>query len=250
MNEPDKLAAGIGFGPRLMIGEEALRATGLVQPGSLVRFLYRVRLPGRRARSRRRCCRSGRTGLPQAGWDIRSSTNASPQLERNIDRFTQYLVLVGLTALLVGGVGVANSTKHYLDRKLSVIATLKSLGATARQVVGLYFLQVLLLALLGAAIGLALGALMPFAIAHVFGAIIPLPLAPAVYPAQLLLGLLYGLLTAAAFAIWPLGRAHDAPVSALFRDAIALESWWPRRRYSRDGDCRPRARRGRNRRVL
>ena len=232
VNEPDKLAAGIGFGPRLMISEEALRATGLVQPGSLVRFLYRVRLPGTGTAGRADdVVEAAERDFPQAGWDIRSSTNASPQLERNIDRFTQYLVLVGLTALLVGGVGVANSTKHYLDRKLSVIATLKSLGATARQVVGLYFLQVLLLALLGAAIGLALGALMPFAIAHVFGAIIPLPLAPAVYPAQLLLGLLYGLLTAAAFAIWPLGRAHDAPVSALFRDAIMFESRWPRRRY-------------------
>jgi len=231
-SEPDKLAAGIGFGPRLMISDEALRATGLLQPGSLVRFLYRVRLPGASAANRTdAAAEAAEREFPHAGWEIRSSTNASPQLERNIERFTQYLVLVGLTALLVGGVGVANSTKHYLDRKLSVIATLKSLGATAGQVVALYFLQILLLALLGAAIGLALGALMPFAIANVFGAIIPLPLAPSVHPTELLLGLLYGLLTAAAFAIWPLGRVHDAPVSALFRDAIAPESRWPRGRY-------------------
>jgi putative ABC transport system permease protein len=112
-----------------------------------------------------------------------------------------------------------------------VIATLKSLGASATQVFVLYFFQILLLALLGAGIGLVLGALVPFAVAAAFGAIIPLPLAPSLHPAELLLGLVYGLLTAAAFALWPLGRAHDVPVSALFRDAIAPEARWPRKRY-------------------
>jgi putative ABC transport system permease protein len=175
---------------------------------------------------------AARREFPNAGWDIRSSANASPQLERNIDRFTQYLVLVGLAALLVGGVGVANSTRHYLDHKFSVIATLKSLGATATQVIAVYFIQVLLLALLGTGIGLGLGALMPFAIAAAFGAMIPLPLAPSLHPGELLIGLLYGLLTAVAFALGPLGRSHDVPVSALFRGAIASESRRLRKRYA------------------
>ena len=48
---------------------------------------------------------------------MRSRTNASPSLERNVERFTQYLTLVGLTALLVGGVGVANAVKGHLDRR-------------------------------------------------------------------------------------------------------------------------------------
>ena len=59
----------------------------------------------------------------------------------------------------------------------------------------------------------------------------PLPIAPALQPTELALALLYGLLTALAFALWPLGRAHDVPVSALFRDAVAPERRWPRRRY-------------------
>jgi putative ABC transport system permease protein len=232
VREPDKLAGGIGFGPRLLISEEALAATGLVQPGSLVRFLYRLRLPAGSAIERTDAVvEAATTAFPNAGWDIRASTNASPQLERNIDRFTQFLTLVGLTALLVGGVGVANSTKHHLDRKLDVIATLKSLGATGTQVVALYFLQVMLLALVGAAIGLVLGALMPFVIAALFGAIIPLPLVPSVHASDLGLALVYGLLTAATFALWPLGRAHEVPASALFRDAVAPESKRPRRRY-------------------
>ena len=161
--------------------------------------------------------------LPDAGWEIRTRTNASPALERNVERFTQFLTLVGLTALLVGGVGVANAVKSHLDRKRDVIATLKALGATGGRVFAIYLSQVLLLSPIGAAIGLALGAALPFAIAAAFGAIIPLPIAPALHPGELALAFVYGLLTALAFALWPLGRAHDVPVSALFRDAVAPE---------------------------
>ena len=76
--------------------------------------------------------------MPEAGWEVRTRANASPALERNIERFTQFLTLVGLTALLVGGVGVANAVKRYLDRKRDVIATLKALGATGGRVFAIY----------------------------------------------------------------------------------------------------------------
>jgi putative ABC transport system permease protein len=98
-------------------------------------------------------------------------------------------------------------------------------------VFAIYLSQVMLLALIGALIGLAFGAVLPFGIAAAFGAILPLPIAPALQPSELALALGYGLLTALAFALWPLGRAHDVPVSALFRDAVAHERRWPRRRY-------------------
>lgn len=232
LREPDQLAGGIGFGPRLIVSDAALAATGLVQPGSLVRFMHRLRLPDGSDIDRTEAVIDATTkAFPKAGWDIRASTNASPSLERNIERFTQFLTLVGLTALLVGGVGVANSAKHYLDRKVDVIATLKSLGATGNQVVAVYFLQIMLLALIGAGIGLVLGALLPFVIIALFGALLPLPLIPAVNAGDLMLALTFGLMTAATFALWPLGRAHDVPASALFRDAIVVEKPWPRRRY-------------------
>ncbi len=231
--EPDKLAGGIGFGPRLLTSEAALRATGLLQPGSLVRWHYRLRLPAGDATdaAAKKLVADTRAQLPEAGWDIRTRSNASPQLERNVDRFTQFLTIVGLTALLVGGVGVGNAVKGHLDRKRDVIATLKALGATGKRVFAIYLTQVMALALLGGAIGLLLGATLPFLVAWAFGAIIPLPIEPALHPGQLALSLVYGLLTALAFALWPLGRAHDVPVAALFRDAVALERRWPRRVY-------------------
>jgi putative ABC transport system permease protein len=230
--EPDKLAGGIGFGPRLMMSEAALRATGLLQPGSLVRWHYRVRLPaGAGEAAVKSAMGEAARRLPDAGWDIRTRSNATPQLERNVERFTQYLTLVGLTALLVGGVGVANSVKHYLDRKRNVIATLKSLGATGSRVFAIYFTEVMVLASIGVAIGLALGAALPFGLAGVLRPLMPLPFEPAVHPLELVAALAYGLLTAAAFALWPLGRAHDVPVSALFRDEIAPDRRIPRARY-------------------
>jgi len=128
-------------------------------------------------------------------------------------------------------VGVANAVKGHLDRRRDAIATLKALGATGSRVFRIYLTQVLVLAALGALPGLAVGAALPFLIGWGFGAVLPLPIAPAVHPGQLALALLYGLLTAAAFALWPLGRAHDVPVSALFRDEVASERHWPRRPY-------------------
>ena len=99
-----------------------------------------------------------RAQFPEAGWDIRNRSNASPQLERNVERFTQFLTIVGLTALLVGGVGVGNAVKSHLDRRREIIATMKALGASGRRVFAVYLTQVLMLAAVGGAIGMVLGA--------------------------------------------------------------------------------------------
>ena len=233
VSEPDKIASGIGFGPRLLLSQEAVRATGLIQPGSLVRWTYRLLLPpalstdeglaGIEAEANR--------ALPEAGWNIRTRVNADPRFAKNIERFTQFLTLVGLTALLVGGVGVANAVRGFVDRKRGSIATLKSLGAPGGQVVMLYLVQVMLIALVGVAIGLAVGGALPFIVTGLFGHLLPIPIRPVVAGSELGIALLYGVLTALVFALAPLGRAHDVPVSGLFRDQIDPERRWPRRRY-------------------
>ncbi len=231
--EPDKLAGGLGFGPRFLTSDAGLRATRLLQPGSLVRWTYRIRLPDNAGggRSATRLVDDARNALPEAGWEIRTRDNASPQLERTISRFTQFLTLVGLAALLVGGVGVANAVKSHLDRRRDVIATFKALGAKGRDVFAIYLTQVTVLALIGSAIGLAAGAALPFLIVNVFGTLLPLPVVPALHFDQLVLSLVYGLLTALAFGLWPLGRVHDVPVAALFREAVTSTWHRPRWRY-------------------
>jgi putative ABC transport system permease protein len=231
--EPDRLAGGLGFGPRFLVSEAALRATGLLQPGSLVRWIYRVKLPDNAADdvAATAMIDTTRAALPEAGWEIRSRSNASPQLERTINRFTQFLNLVGLAALLVGGVGVANAVKSHIDRRHDVIAAFKALGATGRDVFTIYLTQVSVLAVIGSAIGLIVGAALPFIIVGAFGDLLPLPVVPALHPGQLALAFVYGQLTALAFGLWPLGRVHDVPVAALFRDTVSAEGHRPRWRY-------------------
>jgi putative ABC transport system permease protein len=231
--EPDKLAGGLGFGPRFLVSETGLRATQLMQPGSLVRWTYRLKLPddANADRNTTRLVDDIRQALPHAGWEIRSRDNASPQLERTISRFTQFLTLVGLAALLVGGVGVANAVKSHIDRRRDVIATFKAVGATGRDVFSIYLTQVIVLAVIGSIIGLAAGASLPFIIVGVFGKLLPLPIEPALHGSELVLSLVYGLLTALAFGLWPLGRVHDVPVAALFRDTVASAWHRPRWRY-------------------
>ena len=231
--EPDKLSGGVGFGPRFLVSEKALRATQLLQPGSLVRWTYRVKLPDNLATDRGAAtlAEDVRNAVPEAGWEIRSRSNASPQLERTVSRFTQFLTLVGLAALLVGGVGVANAVKSHIDRRRDVIAAFKALGATGRDVFAIYLTQVTVLAVIGSIIGLVAGAALPFVIVGVFGKLLPLPVVPALHPDELLLSLVYGLLTALAFGLWPLGRVHDVPVAALFREAVVSQWHRPRWRY-------------------
>ena len=231
--EPDKLAGGVGLGPRFLVSEAGLRATELLQPGSLVRWIYRVKLPDNAADDRAATALTddARSALPEAGWEIRSRSNASPQLERTISRFTQFLTLVGLAALLVGGVGVANAVKSHIDRRRDVIAVFKALGATGRDVFTIYLTQVVVLAVIGSVIGLAVGAALPFIIVGVFGKLLPLPVVSALHPDELALSFVYGLLTALAFGLWPLGRVHDVPVAALFREAVTSEWHRPRWRY-------------------
>ncbi|MGL5733340.1 MAG: ABC transporter permease, partial [Beijerinckiaceae bacterium] len=169
---------------------------------------------------------------PEAGWDIRSRVNAAPQLARQIDRFTQFLAIVALVTLVIGGVGVANAVRAFVDRKQATIATLKAVGATGRMAFFICLIQVMVWSLVGIGIGLAAGATIPWIVSSLVGDMLPVPIAPSLRAGDLLLGAAYGLTMALAFAIWPLGRAHDVPVSALFRDRITEKRRWPRASYA------------------
>jgi putative ABC transport system permease protein len=228
--EPDSLSEGFGFAPRLMMSREALDKAGLIRPGSLVEFSYRVRLDGGASAQDLATLRDEATSrFPDAGWQVRTSQNAAPSLTRNIERFSQFLTLVGLTALIVGGVGIANSVRAWLEGKRGVIATLKCVGAPAKLVVAIYLIQVMLIAALGVALGLALGAATPFLAAGALTGIIPIAVTASFYPASLAIAAGFGLMTAFAFAVLPLGRAGEVPATALFRqqgfEASALPRW-------------------------
>jgi len=226
--EPDRGAGAFLLGPRLMVAQASLAETGLIQPGSLIYRLYRIAYrPGLDDKAFR--ADLGRR-FPDAGWRLRGLDDASPGVKRFVDRTALFLTLVGLSALLIGGVGVGNAVKAFLESKTSTIAILKCLGAPARAIFALYLSLILLLALGGVAIGILLGSLAPFVAAGPLAANFALDLAPAIYPQPLLLAAGFGLLTALGFSLPALMRARDLPPGQLFRDMLESRGGGWRRR--------------------
>ena len=217
--EPDRAGSGgpFGFWPRVLVSFDALAASELLREGSLVYHQYALRLAeGVRADAVQ--AEVGET-LRDAGWQVRTFEDAAPQVRRMVERLGSFLSLVGLTALLVGGVGVGNAVRAWLDTRLGAIATLKCIGASRRVVFSTYLSQLTVIACIGVLAGLAAGALVPLAVGRLLETLLPTPVAVGVYPGVLGLAALFGLLTAVTFTIWPLSRAHETPAVALFRGA-------------------------------
>ena len=215
---PDGALSGLAFGPGVTIAMPALAQTGLVQPGSLVNYEYRVRLP--RDADPPAFAREARAKFPDAGWQIRTANQASPQLQRFIDRIGLFLGLVGITALLVGGIGIGSAVGNYLAGKTATIATLKSLGASNRLIFAAYAMQLGILAAAGIAVGLALGAALPLVAAPFLDRLLPVPLRLAVYPRPLAIAAASGALTVALFSLLPLAAIGRVSPAALFRDRV------------------------------
>jgi putative ABC transport system permease protein len=218
--EPDGVATPSILGPRALIPLASLDAAGLITTGSFFSDHLRVLLPhpGDVAATLRDLA----TAFPNNGWHIRTARDAAPGLARFIDRVSLFLTLVGLTALLVGGIGVANGTGAWLAARARTIAVLRCLGASGGLVTALSMTQVMALAAIGIAIGVVVGAALPAIAVAALGDLLPVKPQLGVFPGPLALAALFGLLTAASFGIWPLGRAARISGAALFRASITI----------------------------
>ncbi|SHJ39595.1 putative ABC transport system permease protein [Malonomonas rubra DSM 5091] len=217
-NEPDRTVRAFHLGPRLLVSQAALRATDLLQPGSLVTYRYRLKLPDREQVEAVSSALQQR--FPDAGWRLRDWRKAAPRVRFFLDRMSTNLTLLGLCALLVGGLGVSGAVRGYLNGKLEHIATMKCLGASSRVVFTAYLLQVLLLGFVGSSLGLLLGAAVPWLIARFAGNLLPIPLQAGFYPQVLLVSALFGLLIALLFSLKELGIARRVPPAMLFRGYV------------------------------
>ncbi len=222
---PDQVTTAALLGPRVLIAAAALPQTGLVVPGSMVRYALRLTVPSPSAAPA--LAAALRAAFPDTGWRIRDPSNAAPGVKRFIDQTSQFLTLVGLTSLLVGGIGVANGVRAWLDARARTIAMLRCLGASARTVFAVCLIQVLALAIIGIVAGMLAGTVLPLLAMVFLKDLLPAPPVLGIYPVPLLLAAGYGLLTALTFALWPLGRAARIPGAALFRDALLPEHTLP-----------------------
>ena len=227
--EPDDTGGGFGLGPRTMVRTSDLDGTGLLQPGTLFETEYRMLLPEGTDLDVIKAEAEDRYRDTGIRW--RDSRNGAPGTARFVDRMGAFLVLVGLSGLAVGGIGVSAAVRAYLARKTSVIATLRTLGASRATIFQTYFLQVGALSLVGITLGLILGALVPIAFSPLISASLPVPAVFGLHIAPLFEAAIYGILAALLFTLWPLARTDEVRAATLFRDAMAGASLIPAPRY-------------------
>ena len=227
--EPDNASAGFGLGPRTIVTTDALQHSGLLAPGTLFSTKYRLDLPA--GIDLVKTEQDAKSRFEGSGLRWRDSRNGAPGVAMFVNRLSAFLVLVGLSGLAVGGVGVSAAVRAYLASKTNVIATLRTLGADRATIFRTYFLQIGALALVGISLGLALGALLPLTLAPIIESRLPLPAVFALYPEPLAEAALYGVLTALIFTLWPLARTEDIRAATLFRDALGSGRALPAARY-------------------
>ncbi len=217
--EPDRLSEGFQLGPTVLVAKDVPVKAGLLQPGSLYQSKYRVAFADT-GRDPQAVEDTLTDAFPNSGFDFRTRERASPGADRFVGRMSDFLTLVGLAALVIAGIGIAGGVSSYLDQRRASIATLKVLGASARDIVRIYALQIAVAALVGSLAGLAVGVLVTPLLGLALQGLLPVESGFVIEPAPLLLAGTYGLLVAFAFAAAPLLRARTYPAMALMRSRI------------------------------
>jgi putative ABC transport system permease protein len=222
--EPDRFAGGPAFGARILLSLDALKQTGLVEPGSLVRWAYRIKTQASVPPDFKKELAAK---FPEAGFLVRDSSDPSPGVRSTLQRLTEFLTLVGLTAMLTGGIGVANAVASFIERRRKTIAVFKALGASERIIFHAFFVEIAALAGLGILIGFVIAAAVPWLTVQFLSGIAPVAIEPSLEPRALALAALFGALTALPFILWPLGRAQQVRAAELFRSGDDERVGWP-----------------------
>ncbi|MCE8510484.1 FtsX-like permease family protein [Ruegeria pomeroyi] len=229
MQVPDGVADGFALGPRTLVRTEDLTQSGLLAPGTLFDTNYRLDLPPESDLAS--ISQEARARFADSGLRWTDARNGAPGIADFTRRLGAFLILVGLSGLAVGGIGVSAAVRAYLADKTATIATLRTLGADRRTVFQTYFLQIGALSGLGILLGLALGGFAPLLLAPLIEAQLPVPAVFAIYPEPLAEAAIYGLLTALVFTLWPLARTEEVRAATLLRDALSRAPLLPRFRY-------------------
>ena len=219
LGEPDRLSRGFNLGPRVLARIDMVRGGGFLGPGLPFGETARIALkPGVGLAAAKRAILKA---MPAGDVHVRDRNEAAPGFTRLIDQLEYFLGFIGLASLIAGGLGVSGAVGAYLDGRKASIATLKALGADGALARNVYLIQIALLAGLGVAIGLVVGGAAPLVLGALVKDQLPVPALFAVYPIPLAKAALFGLLSAAAFSLAPLGRARTTPPAVLLRQELA-----------------------------
>jgi len=213
---PGETDIGASIRPRVYIPGACLEQTGLLQFGSLARYRAYLQLEGLEEAE----AFVERYDELLAASEVGHETVAEREEDyaSSFDAFTRFLGLIGLTALLLGALGVASAVHVFVKRKLDTVAVLRCLGATQRTVFSVYLLQAVLLALTGSAAGVLLGLGVQALLPGVLADLLPADVRPVLHPLVILVGLGVGAWVALIFGLLPLLEVRDVtPLEALRR---------------------------------
>ena len=218
-DEPDRLSEGLSLGTVAIVRSDLPRRAGLTAPGAMFRTKARVAMPA--GRDPEATVEMLKQRFPDAGFNFRTRDKAAPGAERFVSRMGEFLVLVGLAALAIAGIGIGGGVSSYLEARRTSIATLKVLGAASGDIARIYLLQIGAAALAGSLAGLAAGVLVTPLLAAALGTLLPVTTGFVFAPAALATAAAYGLLVALVFAAPPLARARAFPAMALMRARVS-----------------------------
>ena len=225
--QPDRSLTASWRGSPVMISEAAFVETGLLRPGSLVEFEYRVRTDMDLGAWQSELF----SAFPGTNWEVSTFADRSDRIGERLAQAGSALLIVGFSTLFIGGLGVFNSVQAYLQGKLGTIATLRSVGLRDRPLAMVYLLQILIMSGLSCLAGALLGFLLSMAGALFIETQVQVDtmLASALLPS--LLAGVFGLVTAMTFAAPAIGRALSVDPAVLFRSLDGVEtgtprSWW------------------------
>ena len=220
-DEPDRVASSgrFAFWPRVMVHRDSLENSGLLGFGSRSNFEYRVIL----AEGLDSGAVIAQLEAQFPNLQMRDYRNASPNLSEIIKRIGVLLSLAGLTTLLVGGVGVSNAVRAYMDTRLATIAILKCIGASQGFVFRVYLFQIILLCAIGVLLGIGVGVAISVSASAVVERLLSVPLSISFDVVLIAIVVAYGMLTALLFTLWPLAGALNTTPASLFRNAVSSE---------------------------
>jgi putative ABC transport system permease protein len=213
LHQPDRSLRADWGGAPVLVADGALAASGLVQPASRVEYRYRVRT----AEPPRAWREAYLAAFPAADAEVRTVDDRSDRITEVLGQIGSGLMLVGFSALFIGGLGVFNSVQAYLQGKLGTLATLRALGLRGDRLASLVLLQVLMLALAASLVGALLGGALALGGVALAGDRLPLATDASALMAPLAVAIAFGVLTALTFALPALGRALTVSPAALFR---------------------------------
>ncbi len=232
--EPDRISAGAGLGPRVMISQEALARTGLLALGSRASERLLMKLPPQADMAALR--KQLETALPDA--QVMDFREGNPALTHGLDNSTAILSLICLVAMVLGAIGVAMAMHAHLEQRMDMLAILKAVGAGSADLLRIFLLQTLGLGLAGGVLGVTAGVGLMAALPAVFGTLLPVH-AQLQFPwRSVAAGLGTGLLTTLLFCLPPLLDVRTVrPVLVLRRlveqgpEGIGawFARWWARR---------------------